>query len=108
MQRGGGEWIIRCLKELVRVPVSSHFLVILNLEFKLSNDPTLSSLPLLSTFLKTHSRPHLGLTPPSTKQIPTTAEPETLSLTATINAQEYTTGAAFPSLLVNKEEELVE
>ena len=104
MQRGGGEWIMRCLRELVRVPVSSHFLVILNLEFKLSNDPTLSPLPLLSTFLKAYSCPHLGLTPPSTKQIPTTAEPETLSLTATINAQEYTTGAAFPSLLVNKEE----
>ena len=108
MQRGGGGWIMRCLKELVRVPVSSHFLVILNLEFKFSNDPTLSPLPLLSTFLKAYSCPHLGLTPPSTKQIPTTAEPETLSLTATIIAQEYTTGAAFPSLLVNEEEELVE
>ena len=32
-KRSGGEWIMKCLKELVRVPVSSHLLVILNLEF---------------------------------------------------------------------------
>lgn len=85
----------------------SLFLGILNLQFKLSNDPTLSSLPLLSTFLKAYSHPYLGLTPPSTKQIPPGAEPGTLSSTATSNAQEYTAGVAFPSL-VNGEEELVE
>ena len=31
---------------------------------QLSNDPSLSSLPLLTTFLKSYSRPYLGITPP--------------------------------------------
>jgi regulator of nonsense transcripts 2 len=69
----------------------------------LSNDPTLSSLPLLSTFLKSYSRPYLGLTPPSTKQIPTSSEPGTLSSATTNDAE----NGAFPSL-TKEEDELVE
>ncbi|KAG6916674.1 hypothetical protein DXG01_005898 [Tephrocybe rancida] len=45
--RSGGEWIMKALREL------------------LSNDPSLSSLPLLTTFLKSYSRPYLGITPPA-------------------------------------------
>ncbi|TRM69332.1 transcription factor [Schizophyllum amplum] len=50
--RSGGEWIMKTIKGL------------------LSNDPSLSSLPLLSTFLKAYSRPYLGITASSsvTKQ----------------------------------------
>jgi len=70
---------------------------------QLSNDPTLSSLPLLSTFLKSYSRPYLGLTPPSTKQIPTSSEPGTLSSATTNDAE----NGAFPSL-TKEEDELVE
>lgn len=44
--RSGGEWIMKTIKEL------------------LSNDPSLSSLPLLTTFLKSYSRSYLGLKPP--------------------------------------------
>lgn len=51
----------------------------LTLSLKLSNDPTLSSLPLLTTFLKYFSRPYMGLTPLSTKQISAGSEPGTLS-----------------------------
>ncbi|KAG0706099.1 ARM repeat-containing protein [Suillus ampliporus] len=83
-KRSGGEWIMKVLREL------------------LSNDPTLSSLPLLSTFLKSYSRPYLGLTPPQSKQISAEAEPGTLS-SATTNA----TQGEFPTLL-NEGEELVE
>ncbi|KAI0311900.1 ARM repeat-containing protein [Amylostereum chailletii] len=84
--RSGGEWIMKALRDL------------------LSNDPSLSSLPLLTTFLKTYSRPYLGLTPPSSasKQISPTAEPGTLSAETT--QQE---NGAFPPL-ANEEEELVE
>lgn len=45
--RSGGEWVMKILKDL------------------LSGDPSLSSLPLLTTFLKSYSRPYLGLTPPA-------------------------------------------
>ncbi|KAG1734757.1 ARM repeat-containing protein [Suillus paluster] len=83
-KRSGGEWIMKVLREL------------------LSNDPTLSSLPLLSTFLKSYSRPYLGLTPPQSKQISAEAEPGTLS-SATTNA----TQGEFPALL-NEGEELVQ
>lgn len=34
------------------------------METQLSGDPSLSSLPLLTTFLKSYSRPYLGITPP--------------------------------------------
>jgi regulator of nonsense transcripts 2 len=83
-RRSGGEWMMKILKEL------------------LSNDPTLSSLPLLSIFLKSYSRPYLGLTPPQSKQISAEAEPGTLS-SATTNA----TQGDFPTLL-HEDEELVE
>ncbi|KAH7925540.1 ARM repeat-containing protein [Leucogyrophana mollusca] len=83
-KRSGGEWVMKTLKEL------------------LSNDPTLSSLPLLSTFLKSYSRPFLGLTPPQTKQISAEAEAGTLS---SHTASE--TRGAFPAIF-NEEEELVE
>lgn len=83
-KRSGGEWIMKVLREL------------------LSNDPTLSSLPLLSIFLKSYSRPYLGLTPPQSKQISAEAEPGTLS-SATTNA----TQGEFPTLL-HESEELVE
>ncbi|KAG1777245.1 hypothetical protein EV702DRAFT_1197573 [Suillus placidus] len=69
---------------------------------RLSNDPTLSSLPLLSIFLKSYSRPYLGLMPPQSKQISAEAEPGTLS-SATTNA----TQGEFPMLL-HEDEELVE
>lgn len=47
---------------------------------QLSNDPTLSSLPLLTTFLKSYSRPYLGIVPPaSNKQVSASSEPGTLS-----------------------------
>ncbi|KIJ40979.1 hypothetical protein M422DRAFT_209705 [Sphaerobolus stellatus SS14] len=59
--RSGGEWIMKTLKEL------------------LSNDPTLTSLPLLTTFLKYFSRPYMGLTPPASKQISAASEPGTVS-----------------------------
>ncbi|KAJ6594000.1 transcription factor [Mycena capillaripes] len=82
--RSGGEWIMKVLKEL------------------LSNDPTLSSLPLLSTFLKAYSRPYLGIVPPTAaKQIPMLSEPGTLSSTQTAES------GAFPSL-TKEETELVE
>ncbi|KAJ7647234.1 transcription factor [Roridomyces roridus] len=73
--RSGGEWIMKVLKEL------------------LSNDPTLSSLPLLSTFLKSYSRPYLGIVPPAaSKQISTTSEPGKLSSTQTAESE----NGAFP------------
>ena len=46
---------------------------------QLSNDPTLSSLPLLSTFLKAYARPYLGLVPPSLKQSQTSSEHDPVS-----------------------------
>ncbi|KAF6760250.1 transcription factor [Ephemerocybe angulata] len=60
--RSGGEWMMKAMKDL------------------LSNDPSLSSLPLLTTFLKSYSRPFLGIVPPSSsKQVSATSEPGTLS-----------------------------
>ncbi|KAH9832305.1 ARM repeat-containing protein [Rhodofomes roseus] len=87
--RSGGEWMIKVIKDL------------------LSNDPTLSSLPLLSTFLKSFARPYLGITPPaSAKQISASSEPGTLSSAATDEANARVNGA-FPAL-VKEEDELVE
>ncbi|KAI0293362.1 ARM repeat-containing protein [Multifurca ochricompacta] len=85
--RSGGEWIMKLMREL------------------LSNDPSLSSLPLLTTFLKSYSRPFLGLVPPvASKQISASAEPGTLACGAS-DAPEV----AFPPLGVEAEEdELVE
>jgi regulator of nonsense transcripts 2 len=44
-------------------------------ETQLSNDPLLSSLPLLTTFLKTYSRPYLGITPPSSSRATANGDP---------------------------------
>ncbi|TFK53931.1 transcription factor [Heliocybe sulcata] len=87
--RSGGEWVMKALKDL------------------LSNDPTLSSLPLLSIFLKSYSRPYLGIITPASnaKQISASAEPGTLSSATEDQAKNN----AFPALAAsNEEEELVE
>ncbi|KAK7005600.1 nonsense-mediated mRNA decay factor [Favolaschia claudopus] len=69
---------------------------------RLSNDPTLSSLPLLSTFLKSYSRPYLGIVPPvPSKQIPMLSEPGTAS------AAQSSETESFP-VLSQEEDELVE
>ncbi|KDR75800.1 hypothetical protein GALMADRAFT_248514 [Galerina marginata CBS 339.88] len=84
--RSGAEWIMKALKDL------------------LSNDPSLSSLPLLTTFLKSYSRPFLGITPPSpSKQIASDAEPGSLST----NVHEEEGNSQFPPIL-KEEDELVE
>ena len=73
---------------------------------QLSNDPSLSSLPLLLVFLKSYSRPYLGIVPPtSSKQISATSEPGTLSGTASEEAAQA--NDAFPTL-TTESEELVE
>ncbi|KAG7440017.1 ARM repeat-containing protein [Guyanagaster necrorhizus] len=73
--RSGGEWIMKVLKEL------------------LSNDPSLSSLPLLITFLKSYSLPFLGITPAIIKQVSANSEPGMLSATQALDS------IAFPSLV---------
>ncbi|KAL4080360.1 armadillo-type protein [Scleroderma yunnanense] len=82
--RSGAEWIMKAIKDL------------------LSNDPTLSSLPLLSTFLKSYARTYLGLAPQQTKQISGDAEPGTLSAVAAGEA------LAVTATSFDEEEELVE
>lgn len=65
----GGEWVMKAVKEM------------------LSNDPSLSSLPLLATFLKSYAYPFLGIVPTnSTKQISTTTESGSLSEAAATDA----------------------
>lgn len=59
--KSGGEWVMKTLKSL------------------LSNDPTLSSLPILVMFIKVFGRPYLGLTPSTAKSSRTTAEAGALS-----------------------------
>nr|GAT56787.1 nonsense-mediated mRNA decay factor [Mycena chlorophos] len=80
--RSGGEWIMKIVKDL------------------LSNDPTLSSLPLLSTFLKSYSRPYLGIVPPSP------AKQQVAADAGKASDQANDTGA-FP-VLGKEEDELVE
>ena len=71
---------------------------------QLSNDPSLSSLPLLTTFLKSYSRPYLGIIPPaSSKQISSQSEPGTLSA-----SQEQTNENAHFPALIKEEDELIE
>ncbi|KAL0564210.1 mRNA decay protein, partial [Marasmius crinis-equi] len=85
--RSGGEWIMKAVKEM------------------LSNDPSLSSLPLLSSFLKSYSLPFLGIAPSTTsKQIPTNSEPGSL---ASSQAEEAAPLDGFPSLQ-NEAEQLIE
>ncbi|KAJ3515037.1 hypothetical protein NMY22_g14554 [Coprinellus aureogranulatus] len=77
--RGGGEWMMKAIKDLVQ-QTPSIFHVSADSYIQLSNDPTLSSLPLLTTFLKSYSRPYLGIVPPaSSKQLSASSEPGTLS-----------------------------
>lgn len=45
------------------------------METQLSKDPSLSSLPLLTTFLKSYSRPYLGITPPQSSKVATNGDP---------------------------------
>ena len=47
-----------------RCPLKQVPIVINFRPTQLSNDPSLSSLPLLTTFLKSYSRPYLRITPP--------------------------------------------
>jgi hypothetical protein len=71
---------------------------------KLSNDPSLSSLPLLTTFLKSYAHPFLGLAPPApSKQISATTEPGRLAFDTSETAE-----TAFPPLGLEVEDELVE
>ncbi|KAI0779890.1 ARM repeat-containing protein [Fomes fomentarius] len=86
--RSGGEWIMKTIRDL------------------LSNDPSLSSLPLLLAFLKSYSRPYLGIVPPSaSKQIPATSEPGTLSGNTSDEAAQ---GNGVLPILSNESDELVE
>ncbi|KAG6845896.1 hypothetical protein H0H87_000702 [Tephrocybe sp. NHM501043] len=78
--RSGGEWIMKALREL------------------LSNDPSLSSLPLLTTFLKSYCRPYLGITPPTIRQALSEADAPSLSREGV---------EAYP-ILTNEADELVE
>ncbi|CAK5281737.1 unnamed protein product [Mycena citricolor] len=95
--RSGGEWIMKVIKELESLFLLA-FLSSLTLA-QLSNDPSLSSLPLLTTFLKSYSRPFLGISAPSaSKQVSLT--PETAS-------SQVSEDGAFPALS-KVSEELVE
>ena len=77
------------------------FLVFNQILLQLSNDPSLSSLPLLSTFLKSYSYTYLGLMPLSSKH--------TQEQSAMLNgvAHEASNNGNFPSL-AKEEESLVE
>ena len=99
--RSGGEWIMKTIKGLVSsegyfLPSAHHIL-------QLSNDPTLSSLPLFSTFLKAYSRPFLGISTSSSvskQQASADAAPGDLSSTTQASAD-------FPTL-ARDADELVE
>jgi regulator of nonsense transcripts 2 len=84
--RSGGEWTMKVVRDL------------------LSNDPSLSSLPLLTTFLKSYAQPFLGLAPPAaSKQISASTEPGMLAFGTSETAE-----ITFPPLGVDAEDELVE
>ncbi|KAI9059126.1 ARM repeat-containing protein [Trametes sanguinea] len=88
--RSGGEWVMKTIRDL------------------LSNDPSLSSLPLLLAFLKSYSRPYLGIIPPTaTKQVSASSEQGTLSEAASEEATQANGVGAFPPI-TNEGEELVE
>lgn len=62
--RSGGETIMKILKELVRNDSIRKCLDVADTGgCQLSHDPTLASLPLLATFLKSYARPFLGIAP---------------------------------------------
>jgi regulator of nonsense transcripts 2 len=71
---------------------------------QLSNDSSLSSLPLLSAFLKYYSRPYLGITSSVSKQIPVSSEPGTM---ADATTREETSLKVSPASF-KEEDELVE
>ncbi|KAG9035197.1 hypothetical protein FRB95_011931 [Tulasnella sp. JGI-2019a] len=81
--RSGGETVMKTIKDL------------------LSGDPTLSSLPLLSTFLKSYARPFLGITPAAStkKQASTPSDAGDMSTPAETVAELET---------INEDEELIE
>jgi len=66
-----------------------------SVETQLSNDPSLSSLPLLTTFLKSYSRPYLGISPPQSSK-------------ATINGDRTEDGIEDAETVITETEELVE
>jgi regulator of nonsense transcripts 2 len=100
--KSGGEWIMKAMKELVcYFHCRVSYLALMVSYLQLSNDPTLSSIPLLSTFLKSYSRSFLGITPPVSKQVSAEVEPGTLS------ADVAAADGVFPQLS-NENEELVE
>ncbi|TDL26278.1 ARM repeat-containing protein [Rickenella mellea] len=91
--KSGGDWVMKTLKDL------------------LSNDPSLSSLPLLSAFLKGYARPFLGLSPPAHKQqISESSEPG--SLAASLSSSTADPNSASPHIpthpAIIESEELVE
>jgi regulator of nonsense transcripts 2 len=94
--------MMKAIKDLVRQATRSYSIAA-NSRIQLSNDPTLSSLPLLTTFLKSYSRPYLGIVPPtSTKQVSADSEPGTLSDSV---ANSDANGIA---QVLNEDQELVE
>lgn len=94
--------------ECCSLTIQVQRIVLTRFPAQLSNDPTLSSLPLLSTFLKSYSRPYLGITSPAAaKQIPSSSEPGTLSSATTANAINGNTNGSFPEL-AKEEDEFVE
>ncbi|KAG8747796.1 hypothetical protein FRC10_011241 [Ceratobasidium sp. 414] len=87
--RSGGELIMKTIREL------------------LANDPSLGSLPLFTTFLKSYSRPFLGITPSpsSTKQVDSDVQAGDLSSTVAHDAQN---GRGNGTATLNEEDELIE
>ncbi|KAG9123986.1 hypothetical protein FRC07_013290 [Ceratobasidium sp. 392] len=87
--RSGGESIMKTIREL------------------LANDPSLSSLPLFTTFLKSYSRPFLGIAPSSisTKQVDSGVQAGNLASTVAHDAQN---GHENGATALNEEDELVE
>ena len=97
---------MKTVRDLVRFPDMELSHPPSSIALQLSNDPSLSSLPLLLVFLKSYSRPYLSIVPPaSSKQISATSELGTLSGAASEEAAQ--TDGAFPAL-INESEELVE
>ncbi|KAG8699751.1 hypothetical protein FRC09_006404 [Ceratobasidium sp. 395] len=87
--RSGGELIMKTIREL------------------LANDPSLGSLPLFTTFLKSYSRPFLGIAPPSpsAKQVDNGAQAGDLASAVAHGAQN---GHDNGTPTLNEEDELVE
>ena len=79
---------------------------------QLSNDPTLSSLPLLATFLKSYARPYLGISPPPSnkQQIPESSEPGSLADDTAASEQQASASSQAPhaGAITHEEDELVE